>query len=32
MRIGNACKDENGNYHGGKAGDQTTHEVYIRAW
>lgn len=30
--IYHAAKDENGNYHGGKAGDQTGVEVYARSW
>ena len=31
-KIGHACKDENGKYKNGKAGDQTKVEVYIREW
>lgn len=30
--ISNNGKDENGKYHGGKAGDQTGHEWEIRTW
>lgn len=32
MRIGNASLDENKKTHGGKAGDQTGSEVYVRSW
>lgn len=32
MRIGNASRDERGQYHGGKAGDQDKGEVKIQAW
>lgn len=32
MTIANSGHDENGNYHGGKAGDQTGHEWEIRSW
>lgn len=32
MRIGMAAKDERGQYSGGRPGDQTHREVYIRAW
>lgn len=31
-RIAHASHDENGKYKGGKAGDQTGSEVYIRTW
>ncbi len=30
--IGHACKNENGTYKDGQAGDQTKVEVYIRTW
>ena len=30
--ISNSGKDENGAYHGGKAGDQTGHEWELKAW
>ena len=30
--IGHACKNENGTYKNGQAGDQTKVEVYIRTW
>ena len=32
VRISNSGSDENGNYKGGKAGDQTGREWYIRNW
>lgn len=32
VKIGNAANDENGKSKGGKAGDQTGKEVYIRDW
>ena len=32
MRIGNASLDENKKTHGGKSGDQSKTEVYVRAW
>lgn len=32
IKIGHASGDENGRAHGGKAGDQTGHEVCIRTW
>ena len=32
VKIGHAGSDENGNIAGGKAGDQTGNEVYIRDW
>ena len=30
--IGHACKNENGTYQQGQAGDQTKVEIYIRTW
>lgn len=32
VRMSNCGHDENGHYHGGKAGDQTGTEWYLRAW
>lgn len=32
VRISNCGHDENGRYHGGKAGDQTGTEWYLRTW
>lgn len=32
VRMSNCGHDENGRYHGGKAGDQTGTEWYLRAW
>lgn len=32
IKIGMAAKDERGRYSGGKAGDQTRKEVYVRTW
>lgn len=32
VKISNSGSDENGNYHGGKAGDQTGREWQIRDW
>ena len=30
--IANSGKDENSAYHGGKAGDQSTHEAELKKW
>ena len=30
--ISNSGKDENGTYHGGKAGDQSGHEWGLKKW
>lgn len=30
--VSNCGKDENGGWHGGRAGDQTGYEYYIRSW
>lgn len=32
VQISNSGSDENGNYHGGRAGDNTGREWYIREW